>query len=47
MGSGFMWLRKGNNEHGYEPSGSIKRGEFLDQMSWSRRTLPHGVREIT
>jgi hypothetical protein len=33
-------------ECGEEPSGSIKGGEFLDQLqtvSFSRRTLLHGV----
>jgi hypothetical protein len=33
-------------EYGNEPSGSIKGGKFLDQLSdfiFSRRTLPHRV----
>jgi hypothetical protein len=35
----------GSCEHGYEPSGSIKDGEFLDNLRTcvSRRTLLHGV----
>jgi hypothetical protein len=32
--TGFIWLSTGVGlfEHGDEPSGSIKRGEFLDQL---------------
>jgi hypothetical protein len=37
----------GSCEHGNEPSGSIKFGEFLDwaerTLSFLRRTLLHGV----
>jgi len=28
--TGCIWLRIGTSEHGNEPSGSIKGGEFLD-----------------
>jgi hypothetical protein len=30
---GLIWLRIGTGEHGNEPSGSMKDGEFLDQLS--------------
>jgi hypothetical protein len=38
MWAGFIWLRIGTSgglffEHCYEPSGSIKGGEILDQLS--------------
>jgi len=32
--TGFIWLiDAGSCEHGNEPSGSIKGGEFIDQLS--------------
>jgi hypothetical protein len=37
FGIGLIWLRMGGMaglcEHGNEPSGSTKDGEFLDQLS--------------
>jgi hypothetical protein len=40
VGSGFIWIRLGTSgrkggscEHGNEPLGSIKGGEFLDWLS--------------
>jgi hypothetical protein len=35
----------GSREHGNEPLGSIKRGEFLDRVtvSFSRRPLLYGL----
>jgi hypothetical protein len=30
---GCIWLRIGTSEHGNEPSGSIKGGEFLAKLS--------------
>jgi hypothetical protein len=40
----------GSCEHGNEPSGSIKGGEFLrlaeHTISFSRRTLVHGVSRL-
>ena len=35
MRTGLGWLRIGTGECGEEPSGSIKRGEFLDQLQTS------------
>jgi hypothetical protein len=48
--AGCIWLRTGTGggycEHGNEPSGSIKGGNFLtswETASFSRRTLLHGL----
>jgi hypothetical protein len=31
--TGFIWQRLATSEHGNEPSGSIKGGDFLDYVS--------------
>jgi hypothetical protein len=45
--TGFIWLRIGSSvgfcEYGSDPSSSTKGGEFIDDLTFSRRTLLHRV----
>jgi hypothetical protein len=47
--NGFTWLKVGSCEHGNDPLGSIKAGNFFISRAtdtFSRRALLHGVRKI-